>query len=29
MMNIGEEKADSVVIVAIEGRVDGTTAPEL
>lgn len=29
MMNIGEEKSDSVVIVAIEGRVDGTTAPEL
>ena len=29
MMNIREEKADSAVVITIEGRVDGTTAPEL
>ena len=29
MMNIGEEKMDSVVVISIEGRVDGLTAPEL
>ncbi len=29
MMNIGEEKAGSVVVVSIEGNVDGLTAPEL
>ena len=29
MINIREEKADSVAIIIIDGRVDGTTAPEL
>ncbi len=29
MMNIGEEKSDSVIVLTIEGRADGLTAPEL
>ena len=29
MMNIGEERVDSVVILTIEGRTDGLTAPDL
>lgn len=28
-MNIGEEKAGSVLVVSIEGRVDGLAAPDL
>ncbi len=28
-MNIGEEKAGSALVVSIEGRVDGLTAPDL